>query len=379
MANEIYLTSGDIKAVSIDSVLNELQQLSRNSTSLAQDILNICKHFEQLLNQLSVQIVASKRTGFFNLDQSAFIDANSNQYQAVLVLGAQIVFQIRTILLNEEISLLIGGTGPDGTTLLEKQVSQQNMLQKIHASLENGAIRFNMELTKLDSQSDATDSVLNQMWQSILELTDYSEINSKANPMEFGTKPSIYLDKNGNTHIRYRRYYKKTSRDTNVYASYRTKAKIKYGYYKMGNGTFSFLNTGWLYQWFRDLTLQGANQTNKLLASLNDPTNDTPLEQMIQKNDVVPGYKGGDVVANNQQYQLKFNNLKLISFTSIATVIKNLQLILTQYLAEKNNNNNQYELVNQLLNLFTDNSNMQRLNDGCDKKINELLDILHVN
>jgi hypothetical protein len=73
--------------------------------------------------------------------------------------------------------------------------------------------------------------------------------------------------------------------------------------------------------------------------------------------------------------QAKYGNLRIISFTSIITVIKNLSTILSQYI-EATSIEEKEKQAYKLVELFTDSTNMTIINEGYDKKVQEVLRVL---
>lgn len=375
--NEEYITANEIQSITFEDLQQELFNLN-TAQDKAKTLRDICIHFEMILKQMQVKIITNQKfKNVYNFDLTGLTDTNSPDYQMVMILGAQIVFEARSLITGETIDLLLGGIGANGNKLLEKKISQQDVLSNLTASLNEGAITLNSEISKLNETDNRVDIILNTLWQQIQVLSDYSQITSKNNTgIESGIKPYTYKTKDGQMHIRYRKYYKNVTRDFDVYAGYRGKRRVKYGYYKMKDGIFSFINTGWLYEWFRGYTLQSAEHVTKLLNTINDNSNATPLKEIVKGTDTLPGYKGGDIQVGQKQFQAKFTNLKIISFTSIATVIKNLQNILNLYIIATDPEQ-QRKQIQELLNLFTDNTNMKIINNDYSSRVDELLKILN--
>ena len=245
-----------------------------------------------------------------------------------MTFGGQLVYQIRSLLLKENIDYFLGGQSSDGSQLYTKVIPQSVILNNLIANLETGAVLLNSELEQFTNQ-DKVAKHINFLWQQVQYLSDISYSNLEAQ-QDKKILAYTFVNKSGKTIRVYRHFYQKPSSDENVfmrYANQRTK-KRKYGYYMIDN-KMSFFNNGWLYEWFEEyINQQGFS---KLCSSLIDHQS---LSVMMKKTDTVAGYKGGDFTIGKQQIQAKFKNLRVISFKSIIGVLTRLQENLSLYITE---------------------------------------------
>ena len=86
----------------------------------------------------------------------------------------------------------------------------------------------------------------------------------------------------------------------------------------------------------------------------------------------IPGYKGGDYqLANGKWAQAKYGNKRIITFTSIRTVISNVLKYITQF--EGQSNYSKEQLAKDLINTFTEH---RTINESYDKITDTLLSSL---
>lgn len=370
--NETDWTNQEIEeSISIEKLKKDFEELKGKSTVDSKKLLIILQKFLNILKKIAIIENYSLQS---NLNGDLIV-SNKTLFLELMTFGGQLVYEIRSLLLQEDIDYLLGGWDSEHQTLKQSKKSQSEILANMTASLSNGAIMLNKELENTD-RLDKVAKHINDLWVQMKKLSDYESFDyTTVIPINVPyTYYNKYTEKN---EISTRKFYPKPEADTQVYMRWqdgRTKAK-RYGYYKMGN-YYSFFNDGWLYEWFSTYIHQ--NSYNKLRKALFEHHS---LSVMMQKQDNVAGYKGGDFVTNKQgltkqQFQAKFQNLKIISFDSIVKVLTKLQENLELYnSAEKEKQN---EAIVQLVNLFV-NQNNKQINDSAAKtafkKMNKILKI----
>lgn len=373
MAEELILTNQEIKdwLTGLEQNFTEFNQNFQQKQNKIQDLLNIINSFLTILKSLQGITMASQATvrGFWSFSYN-LIPEQESLFAEIMIFGAQLVFKIRSLLLDENIDYLLGGMV--GDSLAEKVVTQDQVLSSMSANIKEEAVLLDRELESFNDQNKVNNAI-NQLWQRVQTLADFTNIGHLSG--QHSKKVSVYsytfTTASGTERRVNKQFYGNTQPDNNVYMRYvdgRKKAQ-KLGYYKKNN-FYTFYNQGWLYQWFNDKIKNISTQVemNKLMQSLNQGS----ISDFIQKMDHVPGYQGGDVWIKGLQYQLKFNNLKIISFNSIFNVLKHLQIILQK--AQNEEEKNKEEIGKLLINLYVD-KNSPKIQNYLTTVINNLFKI----
>ena len=309
----------------VDSFINDLKQKYMEMDKENINISSLLILIQDLLKALE-QIVIIEGNSLKYTKEDLIVNNTENAFLQLMTFSGQLVYQIRSLLLKEDIDYFLGGQSSDGSQLYTKILPQSAILNNIKADLNSGAVLLKAELEKFTNQ-DKVAKHINFLWQQIQSLSDISYSNKEA-LSEKTIFAYTFTNKSGKTINAYRHYYQKPTNDKNVFMRYknqRTK-KEKYSYYNK-DGKMFFFNNGWLYEWFQDYLAQ--HGFSKLASSLID---NQSLSVMMKKTDRVEGYKGGDFMIGKQQIQAKFKNLRIISFKSVITVLTNLKegLILYQ-------------------------------------------------
>ena len=301
----------------------------------------------------------------------------SQEFLELMTFGGQLVYKIRTLLLKEEIDYLLGGYDAENNLLKEKRISQSVALNNMKASISANAVLLENELEKVKNLDKVANHVT-KLWHQIKELSDYESFDyTKA----FTEKvPYTFVTKNGEQMIGERKFYQKPENDQQIYMRWqdgRKKAK-RYGYYKKNNN-YSFFNDGWLYEWFSSYVNKYKQGYNKLARSLNKGS----LSVMMQKMDSTAGYKGGDITISEglirHQIQVKFGNLRVISFKSIVKVLTTVKNSFEILYGEKQYSKKiKKEAIQELAQLFASDNN-KKINQSAEnvaiKKIKEIIKI----
>ena len=346
---------------SIKQSFNELESQYKSSQHInCQELLAILKLFIDTLERIKV-IEQGKLK--YNSDD-LIIEGTDSAFLQFMIFGAELVYKIRSMLLQEDIDYYLGGYTDDGA-LAEKKVEQSEILKNLTANLKEGEILLKSEMEKFED-SNKIAAHLNNLWIQVQTLADYSNVSSKTSPPPEEI-PATRNTQNGNKETYFKLYYQKTSYDTNVYIRYRggQENTEKDGYYKLQSGKYSFFNQGWLYEWFREYVSQQGGYTR-----LKNSLEQNSLSVMMKKIDNAPGYTGGDFVVGKKQIQAKFGNLKIISFNSIAKVLITLKENLEIYNSVEKSCKE--ESVNKIVRLFTQ-SNTEKINRSYTRRVDSVL------
>ena len=280
-----------------------------------------------------------------------------NTFKQITLIGALLVFRVRQFLLQESIIFSLGATDDKGQ-LFERQITQDELFEKIgeqrlklRSSLSSHAIMLSKSLERYNSENFRQVGELN-LWPSVLKLA-FGGPREKDNGNDIEGRP---------------KFYQKDNADKNVYVRY-SEGKRQILQYYYDRNKLTYFNRGWLYEWYMEY-LSG------------DPRNESILAQSIRSNSLAPlfeghsidsveGYKGGDYIsATGQQMQAKYFNQQIITFTSIITVLKEMQNIFTIW----KNGYNIEKASESFAKLFTDDATViERLNTTYSDIINQQL------
>ena len=280
-----------------------------------------------------------------------------NTFKQITLIGALLVFRVRQFLLQESIVFSLGATDDHGQ-LFERQITQDELFErigeqrlKLRSSLSSNAIMLSKSLERYNSENFRQVGELN-LWPSILKLA-FGGPREKDNGNDIEGRPT---------------YYQKDNADINVYVRY-SQGKRQILQYYYDRNKLTYFNRGWLYEWYMEY-LAG------------NPMNESILAQSIRSNSLAPlfegrsidsveGYKGGDYIsATGQQMQAKYFNQQMITFTSIVTVLKEMQNIFQQWKSGYNIE----QAAQSFTSLFTDDATViERLNTTYSDIINQQL------
>lgn len=365
MADFEYLSLEDLEKITKVGFEDFSKNIIGDSASKVKTIQTYLYNF---LNLIEVERRKNKHQGGTYYILKNFKNNNNDVNKRIMLVGGRLVFLLRSFLTGEKIDFLLGGSDANNTSLYVVKEEQDTILTKLQSNMKEECLELESSLFSLKSLENSSNKFEPQMkdfdfqsiWQQILNLADYTKI-SYSNYLF----PPITLDNH--------EYYGKLSQDFDVFISYRTSETgmvQKYGYYYKNKKMINY-NKGWLFQWYLDTILQ--NHIDNLTRGLSEGK----LNYLIQGTENIPGYQGGDsfIMNNNEsqilhQYQIKYQNQTVISYTSIVTVLQRLQLALSTYNYEK-----EYltkERIKRIAKIFA-NKNLPKINKGYQKRLEDLL------
>ena len=272
--------------------------------------------------------------------------------------GTFILYEIRGALIGEDIQFIIGNTSPKGTKITANIYDQREVLSHLHFDLKNMEILVNNELKNAQINTFLDQSILNQ-WGKVIQ---------------WATVPNWKEAKKLENEVKTNERYKKVTNDENIIFYYtggkRHQLNTYYGEREQ------YFNRGWLFEWFLQYTDSLLNQLNNSSISIEDnrfwPA-PTSLSKMIGENrmDRTKGYKGGDVRIQNQAYQAKMGNHRIIRVGDLYNAIIKLRDILSQYIKGDLNKNTTAE---ELTYLFTEYDKQTGIVETINKDYKEIMD-----
>lgn len=296
---------------------------------------------------------------------------DSAQQKLGYKLGMMVVFSLREFLLQESLIFSIGATSPSSKNALLnantpvklsiKEITLKDMFINTFANLKSKSIELSYELEKFD-ENNLSD--LSNLWNNIVNAASFEwEKGSNYNKKQ-------YITSRGKTTW----IYQKPDIDSNVYVRYYERQKRKYlTFYYKNSDKYTNYNAGWLYEWMLEYINEREENLTNLLDNFNSH-NMTPLENMMsgKYKENIEGYKGGDFKIDAMQVQAKLGNRRIITFTSINKVLKNIQSIISEYQININNSNAKNNMANKFLALFT-HEDTYILNKNYNEVINNMI------
>ena len=296
-----------------------------------QSLLALINHFIKVF-----EICIRNEQGIINYKDYFITDEKEESFKILMTFGGQLVYKIRTLLLKEEIDYILGGYDSKNNQLKQAIITQPEILNNLKASLTDESVQLQSSLENINNLTEVSKHI-NELWNQIKELSDYEQEN------DFNYDNPIPKEEHN--------YYQKIHPDKKIFMRYATEndKKIRYGYYSIDN-KYSFFNDGWLFEWFNAYIRQG--HIEKLKKSLFE---EKSLGDMMQKIDNVRGYRGGDFKdIEGRQFQVKFKNLKVISFKSIITVLNSIKKTLQSYYnLKRKTEKSKSKVIKDLVTLFT--------------------------
>lgn len=284
------------------------------------------------------------------------------EYQNIQLFGTKFLFKLREFLTGEQIQFLVGSIDLEGN-LVEKIYSQDeifnNITKTLRSSLSESAVVLRGQLENAKNLNQVSSNLV-EMWRKIL-LYGTNESFEKVSK-----SPQTEIIPWRSDQNKFRHIYRNPQLDTNVFIGFAGSQRIYY--YDKGKEYF-YYNRGWLYENFSALKEDDDFMYN-LWFSLNEGSI-SPLINSITR-DRVKGVQSGDIILNNQQTQVKYNNNQIISFTNIKNTIEIIIKALKDYITIlKGGEGSREEIIQKIKQLFS--TEVQKTNLQANKKINEML------
>ena len=323
-----------------------VKQKLRNYYNQLIDILNTLNNAIQ-----TKKITITENTRFINNKMITVRDYTSadKEIQNVFVTAVRILYQLRTLITGEQIYLLENLDGD------EKVISQEGWLSKI--TTNSGAITLlessiqQIENTHITSLQDS--SIFNQLTK---DLKIEEDLIKDAGSLYFNSPHKILVDKE-------KQLYRKTVRDIDVYAYWRTNAhnvnllwdnQIPYNYGELYETAVSraeqiaLLNNISIMNQFKSI-LKGQQPLTAIFGTLNG------VFEEYKKNSV-PGLKEGDFrTATGDWVQAKRNNSQIVTFTQVYNNLKRVVSILSKLYDDDSftkDNQLKAQVVSRFVNLY---------------------------
>lgn len=287
-------------------------------------LINILNTLNNAIQVKKITITESTRSISNKTITMRDYTSTDKEIQQVFATAAKILYQLRTLITGEQIYLLENLDGD------EKVISQEGWLSKI--TTNSGAVTLlessiqQIENTHITSLQDS--SIFNQLTKS---LNIEKNLIEEAGSLYFDSPHKILVDEK-------KQLYRKTVRDIDVYAYWRTNA---HNVYLLWNNQISY-NYGELYE----TAINRAEQ----IASLNDTSIINQFKSILEgnqpltaifgtlngvfeayKKNSVPGLKEGDLkTATGDWVQVKRGNQQIVTFTQIYNNLKRVVNILSE-------------------------------------------------
>ena len=322
---------------------------------------------EDLANIYSSQIsFADSLLQMCNVYEKMMLNKNDNVKRNAYRLGANIIFNLRKFLLEEDIILSIGATTVENEELKIYEGNITDILKdksKYSVGLgEKGGLSVLNKLQNLQLKEDNNEAQRNAIWKRILDAKSLTGPYKDFEAIESNSIGEHMMSK-GESFIK---LYKRNLRlpDSNVLYGYRNKEILTY--YQADS--IRFLNEGYMFEHFmRKWELADDEQRKYIeMRSLGDH----PVSIAADKWDTIAGYKGGDYRdLAGRQMQAKYNKQEFIKTTTITNVMQEIKQLL------ETRKNDYLNLGNDLVRLFTDEKNMDfrgsldKINNAYNRKI----------
>lgn len=329
------------------------------------EIYSFCKGYDRIISEK----IRYTKTGRVRKNYR-------EDYSNLQIAGTKFLFNLRTMLLNEEISFKVGAIDDD-MKLKEKVYSQQELLNTnsnyLISSISQQAILLQASLEKAKNLDEISNQTVIDTWRKILELSENPDFDYEASKSQVA-----YANWLTNSN-KQRQIFPQRKQDYNVYIGFAgPRGKEKQIYYYNLNDKYQYYNRGWLYEWFVDKM-----DNSGFLQQLASEVADGSFKSLVGKTDNVRGLRGGDVVKEEngilKQYQIKYGNRQIITFTSIKRTVNNIQESIKKYLQSITNHEalGTPTLAEELANEFIDTKG--KLNANYNKTVNDIIKVLELN
>lgn len=307
-------------------------------------IQNYCNKF---INEYNIYI---SKSGLTTQGQN-----NTNLVSELLSSATFILYEIRSALIGEDIQFIIGTTSAKGNRITAQIYDQREVLSHLKLDLRNMEMHVKTKLTASQQQDSFLNSSILAQWGQVIQ---------------WATVPNWKEAKKIGKDISDHTTYEKLENDINIYFIYsgkRHQLSTYYGEHKQ------YFNRGWLFEWYLSYIDSLMLIPNK---NINDEDNwpaPTSLSKMIGANrmDSVKGYKGGDIRLQNQAFQAKMGNHRIIRIGDLYNAIRDLNNILSKYLAGELT---KQATAQELSYLFTEYDSQTGIVETINKDFNEITD-----
>ena len=344
---------------------------NKKNLSLCAVTIRLCKVYESMLNAKKGQ-----DSRFFNY-KIKNVTGKANDF--AIDLGAKIIFNLRKIFMERDITILMGMTNIDGTSLRTIECPITDILndKKDYIANKKEGIKLIEELTKFENMEKeklaaetnnqnwkiTEDQQRNTVWEKIYKAGNLIGTGRKGegHKEDFDAGGS-YLTKEGAfkkvesidpftnrtvfqkiydaetgkaIHKLYRLYPQQRSqnKDINMYYAYSHGKNSKVlKYFRKEDGKFVSINNGWLFEWFMHKWTNLNDEEEKIMFIRKVLKSNSPIQHIVEKNDAIWAKSGGDFRGSGIDYQAKHGNRKLISSEQIKTVMKQIIKCLNDHL-----------------------------------------------
>ena len=280
---------------------------------------------------------------------------STTNFEQFITSATFILYEIRSSLLNEEIQFVIGTTSPNATRITAAIYDQREVLKNLKVDLKTMEVSVTNTISASAKQGFLNDASILTQWGQIIE---WAKVPNWKQAQKLGKI------------IENRDSYQKEENDINILFNYSGGKRHQLNTYYQDK--HHFFNRGWLFEWYLEYV-------DKILAIPDATINDekfwpapTSLSKMMwgHKMDRIKGYKGGDIVIQNQAYQAKMKNHRIIRVGDLYKAIKKLNNILTKYLSGELN---QQATAQELAYLFTEYDAQSNVVEVVNKDFNDIL------
>lgn len=319
---------------------------SESNNIIKPDLYKIQKYCNEFISQYNIYIA---KNGLTSQGQN-----NSSSVSSLLNKATFILYEIRAALLNEDIQFIIGTTSPKGKSIKANIYDQREVLSHLKLDLKDMEMHVQSNLTAIQNDNFLNSSVLAQWGQVI----------------QWAAVPNWKEAKSLGREIFDHETYQKKDNDINIYFIYSGKRHQLSTYYGERE---QYFNRGWLFEWYLSYIDSLMAIPDVQISDDNHWPAPTSLSKMIGANrmDSIKGYKGGDIRIQNQAYQAKMGNHRIIRVGDLYNAIKDLNNILLKYLAGELN---LPATAQELGYLFTEYDKQTGIVETINKDFNEITD-----
>lgn len=327
--------SAEIETILRDTInpltAQEIEKYQNIENGTLDLILNLCQHYINYINLETASITLNKYG-----TKTAKIQKKNHKYtwKQLNIYGARIIYLIRYLITQEEISFLMGVS--NGKTTKQRLISQFEIMANLKAVSKTA---IGVRLAQLEEK---------------LKVIDDNEFleNKRINRWNLVQKLATVERYNGlnYTEIDAHKIYQNQKMDNLVWVKFSGAKKQRNYYYDLNNSgnadEFIFYNLGWLWQWYNGI-LRGDDDNRYLL--VDQELNKGRIGPIIDQQENIAGTKTGDIqTSTGQQIQTKLNNEQIISYNNIKVILIELFQALSNWKASNKSLEEQEKLAKVL-------------------------------